>query len=68
MNFKAFFGIERGNFMHTEKKEKKVMGRVCGEIAGGYECPRCGNHVCARCAASWGRLCPHCMGRLYRIS
>ena len=41
----------------------------CGkDIADGYECARCGNHVCARCAADCGGLCPHCMGRLYRIS
>ncbi|MGN0814079.1 MAG: hypothetical protein ACI4MH_02465 [Candidatus Coproplasma sp.] len=33
-----------------------------------YECPRCGNHVCKECAAMWSETCPHCFGRLYRIS
>ncbi len=33
-----------------------------------YECPDCGNHVCENCAAENGGICPHCFGRLYRIS
>lgn len=67
--FAAFSGIVRAGFMHTEKKERNAMKRFCEEdIASGFECPRCGNHVCRRCAAAWGGLCPNCTGRLYRIS
>ncbi|MDE7301076.1 MAG: hypothetical protein K2N47_02790 [Clostridia bacterium] len=36
-----------------------------GEI---YECETCGNHVCKECAIIWRCVCPHCFGRLYRIS
>lgn len=33
-----------------------------------FECGNCGNHVCKTQAEIWGRVCPHCFGRLYRIS
>lgn len=33
-----------------------------------FECANCGNHVCKTQAEVWGRVCPHCFGRLYRIS
>lgn len=33
-----------------------------------FECESCGNHVCKTKAEIWGRVCPHCFGRLYRIS
>lgn len=33
-----------------------------------FECGTCGNHVCKECAEKWSRVCPHCFGRLYRIS
>lgn len=33
-----------------------------------FECGTCGNHVCKTKAEIWGRVCPHCFGRLYRIS
>lgn len=29
-----------------------------------YECPRCGNHVCADCAKNNRFLCPHCFAGL----
>ena len=52
-----FYGKESGGFF------------VCRQnIAGGFECPACGNHVCEDCAKKNGGLCPHCLSRLYRIS
>lgn len=33
-----------------------------------FECEACGNHVCKSKAELWGRVCPNCFGRLYRIS
>ena len=33
-----------------------------------FECGTCGNHVCKTKAELWGRVCPNCFGRLYRIS
>ncbi|MCI8734723.1 MAG: hypothetical protein HFE40_04135 [Clostridia bacterium] len=33
-----------------------------------FECGNCGNHVCKTQAELWGRICPHCFGKLYRIS
>lgn len=36
-----------------------------GEI---FECEACGNHVCKECAVMWNGVCPHCFGRLLRIS
>ena len=33
-----------------------------------FECGTCGNHVCKTKAELWGRVCPHCFGKLYRIS
>lgn len=33
-----------------------------------FECGTCGNHVCKTQAELWGRICPNCFGRLYRIS
>lgn len=33
-----------------------------------FECGNCGNHVCKQKAELWGRICPNCFGRLYRIS
>ncbi len=49
---------------------EKYGSFLCGNFAveDGYECPVCGNHVCAECAKSCGGLCPNCLGRLYRIS
>ena len=42
---------------------------LCGkfEVTDGFECPACGNHVCRTCAKENGGLCPHCLGKLYRI-
>lgn len=37
-------------------------------LNGFFECGTCGNHVCKEKAELWGRVCPHCFGRLYRIS
>ena len=33
-----------------------------------FECGTCGNHVCKTKAELWGRVCPNCFGKLYRIS
>ena len=33
-----------------------------------FECGSCGNHVCKTQAELWGRVCPNCFGKLYRIS
>ena len=33
-----------------------------------FECGTCGNHVCRTQGEIWGRICPNCFGRLYRIS
>lgn len=33
-----------------------------------FECASCGNHVCREKAEIWGRICPNCFGKLYRIS
>ncbi|MDE6505397.1 MAG: hypothetical protein K2L42_05965 [Clostridia bacterium] len=33
-----------------------------------FECGSCGNHVCKTQAEIWNRVCPHCFGKLYRIS
>lgn len=33
-----------------------------------FECGTCGNHVCKMKAELWNRVCPHCFGKLYRIS
>lgn len=33
-----------------------------------FECGSCGNHVCKTQAEIWGRICPNCFGKLYRIS
>ena len=33
-----------------------------------FECGTCGNHVCREQGEIWGRICPNCFGRLYRIS
>ena len=32
------------------------------------ECENCGNHICKTKAELLKRVCPHCFGRLYRIS
>ncbi|MDE7182153.1 MAG: hypothetical protein K2O41_03850 [Clostridia bacterium] len=37
-------------------------------LHGFFECGSCGNHVCKTQAELWGRVCPHCFGKLYRIS
>ncbi|MGYP005795294569 len=42
--------------------------RLMGEKTYDFECPTCGNHVCAGCAKSWGGLCPNCFSKLYRVS
>ena len=64
-------------FAHTFLNEKKEIfmggngGRfLCGkfEVTDGFEYPACGNHVCRTCAKENGGLCPHCLGKLYRIS
>ena len=48
----------------------KTVGKMCGkyDVSGGYECPHCGNHVCADGAENIMGLCPICFSRLYRIS
>lgn len=33
-----------------------------------FECETCGNHICKTKAELLKRVCPHCFGRLYRIS
>ena len=39
----------------------KTVGKMCGkyDVSGGYECPHCGNHVCADCAENNMGLCPN---------
>ena len=42
---------------------------LCGaEKCNAYECPTCGNHVCADCAKAWNNVCPSCFSKLYKIS
>ena len=42
---------------------------LCGaEKCNAYECPTCGNHVCADCAKAWNNVCPNCFSKLYKIS
>lgn len=50
---------------------KKTGCNTAAELMRGkdfFECGGCGNHVCKTQAELWGRVCPHCFGRLYRIS
>ncbi len=44
---------------------KEILSWTEGII---YECESCGNHVCRECAVTWNGVCPHCFGRMYRIS
>lgn len=50
--------------------EKFGCGNAYNFVASNdlFECGTCGNHVCRSKAEVWGRICPHCFGRLYRIS
>ena len=66
--------------MHTKHKKRRVAHAFfmekfnCGnldnfELAENFfECGTCGNHVCKTKAELWGRVCPNCFGKLYRIS
>ncbi|MCD8372796.1 MAG: hypothetical protein LUD27_05810 [Clostridia bacterium] len=42
---------------------KTTCGRQITEC--GYECAKCGNHVCKKCAEDYSGLCPFCSGKLY---
>ena len=59
-------GIERATSAHTAF----MSNRGCSgwaELPAAeeiFECPRCGNHVCERCARDNDFLCPHCFGAL----
>lgn len=56
--------IEHTFFM--DGKGCKFLSENFAEEA--FECGNCGNHVCKEQAEIWSRVCPHCFGRLYRIS
>lgn len=55
---------------HDNFMEKFVCGGMENfELSESFfECGTCGNHVCKTKAELWGRVCPNCFGRLYRIS
>lgn len=50
--------------------EKSYCEGIEKHIARGdfLECPRCGNHVCMRCAHENGGVCPHCFSPLKRFN
>lgn len=52
-------------FMEKFNCKNILDGDFVNEV---FECGNCGNHVCKTQAEIWGRVCPHCFGRLYRIS